>query len=157
MKKIVCILAIVIMVLSASTVLAADIDLSEMSYDELIALKDALNLAIWNSKEWQEVKVPQGLWKVGEDIPAGHWSIEATADNWANIKVGTELNEMGKSIKRTDRWYYAQISSETYIHFKPDNDITVVDVELRDGDYVQIESASVIFKPYSGKPELGFK
>ncbi len=157
MKRLTCFVLIAIMVLSTSTVFATDIDLSGMSYDELIALKDKINLAIWNSKEWQEVKVPQGVWKVGEDIPAGHWTIEACDGDWANIKVGTEIDDMGKSVKRSNRYYYAQVTSETYRSFKPDNDVPAIDVELIDGDYIEIENASVIFKPYSGKPGLGFK
>ena len=157
MKRLTCFVLIAIMVLSTSTVFATDIDLSGMSYDELIALKDKINLAIWNSKEWQEVKVPQGVWKVGEDIPAGHWTIEAYDGDWANIKVGTEIDDMGKSVKRSNRYYYAQVTSETYRSYKPDNDVPAIDVELIDGDYIEIENASVIFKPYSGKPGLGFK
>ena len=51
------------------------IDLSGLTYNELVELKDQINLAIWECDEWQEVEVPQGIWKVGEDIPAGHWTI----------------------------------------------------------------------------------
>ena len=157
MKKIACILLIAIITLSTSIVFATDVDLSGMSFDELVALKDKINIAIWNSKEWQEVKVPQGIWKVGEDIPSGHWTIEACDGDWANIKVSTEIDEMGKSVKRSNRYYYAQVTSETYRSYKPDNDVPAIDVELIDGDYIEIENASVIFKPYSGKPGLGFK
>ena len=35
-------------------------DLSGLSYDELVQLRDQINLAIWNSEEWEEVSVPSG-------------------------------------------------------------------------------------------------
>lgn len=158
MKRFFRILIISILLFSVSSSFADKIDLSDMSFDELVALKDQINLAIWNSQEWQEVKVPQGVWKVGVDIPAGHWSIEACPGDWANITVGIEIDELGKSVKRNrDRYYYAQVTSETYRSYKPDNDVPSIDVELIDGDYVEIDNASVFFKPYSGKPGLGFK
>ena len=159
MKRILCIVLVIASLVPFALVNAEGIDLSGMSYDELVALKDKINLAIWNSQEWQEVKVPQGVWKVGEDIPAGHWSIEACPGDWANISVGTELDEYGKAIKYSfsGRHYYAQVTSETYRSYKPDNDVPAIDIELNDGDYIQVENASVIFKPYSGKPGLGFK
>lgn len=50
---------------SAQTADAAQIDLSAMTYEELVALKDKINLAMWESKDWEEVTVPQGVWTVG--------------------------------------------------------------------------------------------
>ena len=57
MKKILPLLIIIAILLSASTSIA-DVDISNLSYDELVILKDKINLAIWNSYEWQEVQVP---------------------------------------------------------------------------------------------------
>ncbi len=159
MKKIVCLLLGISLAFGSVMAFADEINLSGMTFDELVALKDQINLAIWNSQEWQEVKVPQGVWKVGEDIPAGHWSIEACPGDWANITVGNELDEYGKQVKHSfgGRYYYAQVTSETYRSYKPDNDVPAIDIELSVGDYIQVDNASVIFKPYSGKPGLGFK
>lgn len=55
--------------------------LDGLTYDELVELKDQINLAIWNSDNWQEVTVPAGIWKIGEDIPEGHWSIRIGVDD----------------------------------------------------------------------------
>ena len=136
----------------------ADIDLSGMSYAELVALKDQINLAIWNSQEWQEVTVPQGVWKVGEDIPAGHWTIKTTALT-AYITICSKLDESGKD---ADIWnsrvYYTEFiyGADSYF-FDAENDRSEIDYELTDGLYVIIDSGSVIFTPYAGKPSLGFK
>lgn len=134
------------------------IDLSGMSYDELVALKDQINLAMWQSDEWQEVEVPQGVWLVGEDIPAGHWSIKTDA-SWASINIGTKLDETGKSIDYMDSRFvrYEQVSSPSSSIYDPKSDKTEVDFDLTDGTYVVIEYGSVIFTPYSGKPALNFK
>ena len=82
-------------ILFSTTVLAAPqtIDLDTITYDEAVALKDQLNLAIWNSAEWQEVTVPQGIYEVGVDIPAGHWTIVAAKGARSLIKWVTKLNE----------------------------------------------------------------
>ena len=53
MKKLVAL--VLAIVLSAGIALAEGIDLSGMSYDELVALKDRINLAMWQSDEWQMV------------------------------------------------------------------------------------------------------
>lgn len=44
----------------------ADIpDISGLSYDELVQLNNQINLAMWNSEEWQEVTVPPGTYQIG--------------------------------------------------------------------------------------------
>ncbi len=63
MKKTKIILAVILLtafVFNVCVGYATDIDLSHMSFEDLVTLKDQINLAIWNSKEWQEVTVPQG-------------------------------------------------------------------------------------------------
>lgn len=136
----------------------AEIDISGMSYDELVALKDQINLAIWNSQEWQEVEVPQGVWLVGTDIPAGHWSIYAVA-KYASITIGTQLDETGKDIAAfaSDFYEYERVTNPSYKYFEKDSDVETVDFDLKEGTYVLIEDGTVAFSPYSGKPSLGFK
>ena len=80
MKKIYALILAAVILLAIPTVAFAtsgklDIDLSKLSYEELVELKDQINLAIWQSKEWEEVEVPQGIWEVGKDIPEGKWTI----------------------------------------------------------------------------------
>lgn len=78
MKKLVSFFLTALLLFSAAS--ADPVDLSGLSFDELVALRDQINLAIWNSQEWQEVTVPAGIWQVGKDIPAGHWSIRVAAE-----------------------------------------------------------------------------
>lgn len=136
-------------------------DLSSLGYSELVALKDEINLAMWNSEDWQEVTVPQGVWLVGEDIPAGHWTVKCSDGRKTHIyiKLGTKLDQSGQDI---DIWgsdfYYADFVYNTNkSNFDPNHDKTSVDLDLKSGTYVIIDSAAAVFTPYSGKPSLGFK
>ena len=136
---------------------SADVDLSGMSFDELVALRDQLNLAIWNSAEWQEVTVPQGVWEIGVDIPAGHWTLKCAGGYSSTITYGNTLDESGSEIPYSCRnriRHYVHNPSSSY--FDPASDLAQVDIEMAAGNYIIIESASVIFSPYSGKPDLGF-
>lgn len=132
----------------------ADVDLSSMSFDELVALKDQINLAIWNSADWQEVTVPQGVWQVGADIPAGKWTIKPIPWGHSYIRIGNELKDAGTDVKG--------IASETvndpdYTYYDATKDKTEWTVDLTDGQYIVVNYGDCIFTPYAGKPSLGFK
>lgn len=150
--------ALILVLLSLTgTVYADTIDLSGMTYEELVSLKNRINLAIWNSQEWQEVTVPQGVWKIGRDIPAGHWTIrmiENTRTSWCGLTYCTELDETGLEGSRKGKFYiYKQLA-------RPGSSYSAalqIDIELKDGTYLIIDNSDVIFTPFYGKPSLGFK
>lgn len=51
-------------------------DFSGKSLSELLKIQYDLTTAIWNSPEFKEAVVPEGIYEVGKDIPAGKWSVE---------------------------------------------------------------------------------
>lgn len=156
MKKLLTI--ILILALAVPAAAFADLpDISNLSYDELIQLKDSINLAIWNSQEWQEVTVPQGIWIVGKDIPAGTWTVKCATDSFSVVSFGDTLNEMGTDIEYTQYYHYESITSPDSNIYEKDKDITEYTITVKDGDYIKIEYSSVIFMPNTGKPSLGFK
>ena len=156
MKKLLTIILILALAVPAAAL--ADLpDISNLSYDELIQLKDSINLAIWNSQEWQEVTVPQGIWVVGEDIPAGTWTVKCAADSFSAITISDTLNEMGTDLEYSDYYHYESVTSPDSRIFEKDKDITEYTFTVKAGDYIKIEYASVIFTPNTGKPSLGFK
>lgn len=157
MKRTLCIVLALVLVLSIVPAAFADVDLSGMSFDELVALKDQINLALWNSADWQEVEVPQGVWKVGEDIPAGKWTIKATEAAYTSIDTGTGLSEDGTKIPITYYLATKTIVSPTHKRYDPVKNVTEWTVELHDGEYVIVDSGPAVFTPYAGKPSLGFK
>ena len=155
MKRLFTLALVVCMIISASAV--ADIpDISGLSYDELVELKDKINLAVWQSEEWQEVTVPPGLWKIGEDIPAGHWNIRLGIDHgYSTVWYFEEPNEFGRPFAPLTKYVNQSLATEDFHPF--DNEyIHSIDFDMKDGWYFYCEN-TVIFTPYTGKPDLGFK
>ena len=87
MKKLVSLLLVVVCIMGT----AAAEDLSSMTYDQLVALRDQINAEIVSRPEWKEVEVPLGQWVVGKDIPAGTYRIYAPKQALINVwKVAPE-------------------------------------------------------------------
>lgn len=138
---------------------AFQIRLDSLSYDELVDLKDKINLSIWNSQEWQEVTVPEGVWEVGKDIPEGHWTIRLAVENdLANIVYSDILDEYGKDVT----WGWKGWQQTLCNKRNKDGSLKwpeypeETDIETKSGMYF-INKSPVVFTPYTGKPDLGFK
>lgn len=155
MKRMLVIIITVSLFISCAS--ADSINLSGMSLAELVALKDQINLAIWNCQEWQEVSVPLGIWKVGEDIPAGHWTVHAPEEWFTKVSFGDTLKPSGTEIKVTSYFGFELITSPTYSGFDKKKDVSEFSFTVKKGDYIEVEFGAAIFTPYSGKPDLGFK
>ena len=136
-------------------------DISGLTYDELVELKNQINLAMWNSSEWQEVEVPIGLWEIGKDIPAGTWRITPVGNVYMNLWYGDVLNENGTNAGYgwdSVNGYNDVLSTKQNRDgsWKDTDDPHYVELKLQDGWYIK-NSATVIFTPPQGKPDLGFK
>ena len=130
MKKLICILLLVCMTTFAA---AETIDLSGLSFDELMALRDQLSAELISRPEWKEVVVPSGTWVVGKDIPVGEYSL-SPGNGGGYIRI-----------QRNGRSYISQgIRDESDAFGK---------VELKTGDVIEIERGSIVFAPPVG---LGF-
>ena len=139
-----------------SSAAADPIDLSGMSFDELLQLRDRLNIAIWNSQEWPEVTVPAGVWIIGQDIPAGHWSIRVAGDcDVILVSYFDKLDDAGLSVGSGAYLFHQTIATPGLSGFGEVNAETV-DIDMQDGWFFKCDGA-VIFTPYAGKPDLGFK
>lgn len=157
MKKL--LVVVLVLALLIPTAIAESVDLSGLSFAELVALRDRINLAIWQADEWQEVTVPQGVWKVGEDIPVGHWTVKCAA-GWRRTEVnwGEKLSESGESISWKGRnSVYNTVYNPDHKYYEPGDGITEYSFEAVDGDYIVIDNGDAVFMPYAGKPSLGFK
>ena len=155
MKKLFSVL-LLIAVLCASAA-AEDVDFSGMSFDQLVALRERLNLAIWNSQDWQEVSVPAGTWEIGKDIPAGHWTIRVAAAELTVFYV-YYFQVPGATGMEPDYLYpffLQQIASEDLNQYGHDLAVSV-DLDMQDGWFFRCEG-TVVFTPFAGKPDLGFK
>lgn len=122
-----------LLILVCITGIAAAEDLSGLSFDELLALRSAVEHEIISRPEWKEVTVPSGTWYVGSDIPAGIYSISATSSG-GYIRI-----------RRNGRLIISQGIRDDANKFGR--------IELVKGDTVEIERGSLIFAPAKG---LGF-
>ena len=159
MKKALALILICVMVIG--TAYASDIDLSGMTYDELVALKEKINLAMWNCQEWQEVEVPAGVWKIGRDIPEGHWTITPVDDIYMNLcyfdKTNDSETDVGYGWDGINGYNKTLSTKKKKDGTWKDNDSPhSVDLVMKDGWYLK-NNGTVIITPYSGKPDLGFK
>ena len=73
MKKLIAVCMVLGLLLSCAA--AETIDLSSMSYADLLKLQHQVAFEIIGRPEWKQVTVPPGTWRVGDDIPAGYYSI----------------------------------------------------------------------------------
>lgn len=154
MKKTICILLALLWIPALA---CAEIDLSGMTYEELVMLKDRINLAIWASDEWQEVEVPKGVYEVGTDIPEGRWTVKAPEKGDARIYWGDALDESGVNLSYYGRvWELERLVHPDYRYYEK-GDATEVTWDLKEGHYIIVDEGVAVFTPYAGKPSLGFK
>ena len=156
MKKIIVSLFVLILLVPFCFSVAEEVDLSGMSFDELVSLRDQINLAIWNSQEWQEVTVPTGIYTIGKDIPAGHWSIRVASKNeCVYLAYFDKLDDVGMGVGRGSYLVQREIASPGFSAFGEIN-LESADIEMQEGWFFKC-TGFVIFSPYSGKPDLRFK
>jgi len=136
---------------------SASVDLSNMSFEDLLSLRQQVNMALWACDEWQSVEVPNGVYQIGKDIPAGKWTISA-ADGVRTELVWTDvLNESGTGLSYDgDISVYEPLYSPTSRYYDY-GDSTSVTWNLSDGQYLIVESGIAVFTPSTGVPDLGFK
>ena len=154
MKKLIALLLFIILAVPA--IALADLpDISGLNYKELVQLKEQINLAIWNSQEWQEVTVPEGTYKIGESIPAGHWTLRVAGHGCFYIYYFDKPDATGKKFGYGSQRINQQIASEDFHAFEQEY-CTEYDIEMKDGWYIYL-GGKTIFTPYAGGPDLGFK
>ncbi len=156
MKKMLAI--ILILALALPVVSSADLpDLSGLSFEELVQLRDQINLAMWNSQEWQEVTVPAGIYQIGVDIPAGHWTIKALPNMMPEYVIyASALSENRRDVDIMAGYYIMEAVCGVNSEYNTGDYKTEVDIVMEDGFYLRLDG-TMIFTPYTGKPDLGFK
>ena len=164
MKKIITAIVIIILTVYVLPVQATSKKISEMTFDELIKLRQTITMELFSRPEWQEVTVPQGVYKVGEDIPAGTWTVKCASENNKNymmkecdLEWGEHLDESGHGVEWEGRWDVTTIYNPHSEYY--DGGQTEYTFTVQDGDYIVIKAAyaPAVFMRYIGKPDLGFK
>lgn len=157
MKKLLCILSALAIALSLAVPAAAEnIDLTALSWEELLELKEKITLEQMSRDEWQEVEVPQGVYVVGEDIPAGKWTVRCKTGSRLRLAWSKALDESGHDIDFYVVHDIAHLTNPEYEYYKAGDDVEYT-FEAIEGYYIVIEDAPATFTPFAGKPDLGFK
>ena len=130
-------LALVLALLITGVAAEGAFDFSKISDSALLELNSQLQQEIfsrWSS--WIGVKVPQGVYLIGRDIPAGRFTItamEGTAEVAVSVrKANAEALEVG------DTYYLGTFYGAG-----------TVNVDLEEGDTLQIQFADVSIRLYT--------
>ena len=157
MKRFACVLLVLFLLPVYSL---ADLpDLSGLSFDELLQLREQALLAMWNSDKWQEVRVPTGVYEIGKDIPEGFWTMTPDYDDTVVFIYCDQLDETKSSYgPDCDIWeaYYLNRERDKNNEWKDKSYLHDLSLDLKAGRFL-IVPCDTIFTPYTGKPDLGFK
>lgn len=154
MKKLICVLLIIISMFSVA--FADGMDLSLYTFNELMELRDQCQLMMMQRDELKEVTIPQGVYIVGIDIPSGIWTIKCKIGSACDLQFGDELAANGQDIKVKASGRYARttVYNENDKHYINGLRMQWI-VELVDGDYFVISGYPATFIPGAiSKPYL---
>lgn len=143
-----CLLSILLL---QTTCFAAEIDLQGMSVNELIALKDEINLKI--SELGGSNIIPAGVYVVGRDIRAGRYIFYATVHCRTSYDetegyMDFELWTSEEAYKEQDRDKRIT-SGEIYYDFSKDRAEGPFSASLEDGQCLEIRNGSAIIEKIS--------
>ena len=157
MKRLLCLfLALVLF----PVVSLADLpDLSGLSFDELVMLRQEALLAMWNSEQWQEVRVPAGVYEIGTEIPEGYWTLTPNSGDAVWFVYCDQLNESRTTFgPDCDVWDTYMVNSARTLkkEYVDKSALHELNIYLNAGRFI-IVPCETVFTPYTGKPDLGFK
>ena len=153
MKKI--IVCVVLAAILASVALAESIDLSGLSFDELAQLRDRCQMEMMQRTEWQEVRVPHGLYKVGVQIPAGTWTVRCDEGSYVRFFWGDTLKSGGAEVDYS-RHYGSEWIYNPNDKYTKAGDRTEYTFTVNDGDYIEVDGIAT-FTPGASAPSFTFK
>ena len=151
MKKLFALLLAVILLLPAVALAEDDNEFMGLTYIQLMGKLGKVQRALWACEEWSSVDVYAGVYKIGEDIPAGHWTITPAADNdFYSIGYGSRLNISETGLDSDSIIEWMNISSD-YSDARSHR----LDIVLQEGYFLELGHKST-FRPYSGKTTPNF-
>lgn len=134
--------AILTVLLLMSTAYAADIDISGLTFDELLDLQKQVSDALWASPEWQDVAVPAGVYQIGVDIPAGRWELRAQ-DGYGWIYYG-ESDGVGINTDWDAQYLTFYLVSDDIEGFESNRSAVI---NMQDGYFIQLDTGVFFSRP----------
>jgi hypothetical protein len=136
MKKIVAFLLVALMACTAFPALAVDI--SRMSFDELVELRAQVDAAIIATGEADWFTVPQGSYLVGEQLPAGNYTVELLNESDGAAMITVYKNEDGSGFEGVLNYYSIDVDSG------------IGCLKLKKGNKFEVTFGSTRFKKFTG-------
>ena len=132
MKKIISTLLVIFLLVGPAYASAPD--LSSLTADELLDVIRTAQALLFSDQLVNGVRVPQGTYVIGEDIPAGTYRIEIT-DGTGYYDVYDKPN--GYLV-------HSGITGKSY------NVTEIGKITLEDGNVLELVNSTFIFYPYTG-------
>jgi len=102
------------------------IDLEAMNYADLMELRESVDNALANFPEWNGIVVPEGVYEIGVDIPAGKYTLLFARDSWWGVLKIYSTKEKIKQEEHEDRFDIRR-DRATVIEFEEGTFITTDD------------------------------
>jgi len=147
-KKIL-VLALALALFCSSAAAESD-SLAELSFNELVMFRQYLSMYLMSRPEFKHVTVPEGIYKIGTDIPAGDWNIISVSGEQSTISYFEKLDQYGNAPDKEAYYMWERVVNV------PDYEVKSLHFYLKDGMYIKIDLAPVIFTSYIG-PEFSFE
>lgn len=135
---------------------AESIDLSGLSFEELAALRDRAQMEMMQRDAWQEVTVPQGVYQVGVQIPAGTWTVRCKEGSSCRVDWGDKLAENGQGIAFSSRSDFERVHNPNSRSYDAGDRIEYT-FTVYDGEYIIVTDAPATFTPGGVTPSFTFK
>ncbi len=156
MKKLYALLLAFVMLFTISSAYAGLPDITGLSLTELDTLRKNISKEILSRSQWGEVTVKAGFYVVGEDIPAGHWTITCPKE-YSIVEYFSKTDETGRNADIFDGAYYSANMGAPGNQLESLYSLQEIDLELKEGYYVSIMLSPVVFKPFTGRQSPFFQ
>ena len=158
MKRFFCLLLAFVLLIPSAVL--ADVDLSGMSFDELVALRNQVTTALFYSDDWKEIFVPGGFYQVGNGIPSGHWTITPYGQSyihvWYGDKANNSLSGPGIGWDIVNGWNGILSTKKNKDgSWQDTSEYHQLDIVIHDGWYL-LFAGDVIFTPYVGVSNIKY-
>lgn len=151
MRKLITVILILALILPAAALAEAQNPFKDYTMEQLYMLLSIVQSEILSRSEWKEVTVPPGNYVIGEDIPAGHWTIKYAPGEISIIEYFQNANHTGiepaDSLYDLNTWGIVDPTHELSSLY----DRTEIDLQLTEGYHLNVTIGPAIFVPFTGR------
>ena len=136
----------------------ADNPYTEMNGEEIRKRIDEISELLKASPEYNEIIVETGVWKIGEDIPAGKYEIRPLEGEKTGIEYGTRVAEDGLQLDKA-RSIWATLVDEKNTSYDKTEDLSVDYWTMEEGDFFAVvrEGKPAVLTTYIGREPFVFR